>query len=72
LGIVTTTYKGKPLTLRYFNEHPEIHPLYPPSEVFINKLYIPLLDKAQETNIEQRLEITEDWVKVNGEIVDWR
>jgi hypothetical protein len=64
---VHVTYRGEPLTQKYFNEHPEIQKLYPSKEVFLNKLYIPLFQKAKETQSEQILEISEDSIKINGE-----
>ena len=66
LPTVKITYQGKPLSLRYYDEHPEIQHLYPAKEVFITRLYIPLLHKAQETNAEQVLEISENSIKING------
>ena len=64
---VHVTYRGKPLTQKYFNEHSELQKLYPSKEVFLNKLYIPLFQKAKETQSEQILEISEDSIKINGE-----
>lgn len=65
LPTVQITYQGKRLTDQYFNEHPEIHHLYPSKEEFM-KIYSPLLKKAQETNTEQVLEISEYSIKING------
>ena len=64
--IVKVTYKGKPLGKKEFEEHPEIHALYPSKEVFMQKLYLPLLQRAQETNTEQFLEVSENSIKING------
>ena len=63
---VTVTYQSKPLTARYYDEHPEIHQLYPSPEVFISKIYRPLVDKARETNTLQVVEISENLVIING------
>jgi len=40
--------------------------MYPTKEVFVTKLYLPLLHKVQETNTEQILEISENSIKING------
>ena len=66
LPTVIITYQGKPLSDKYFNEHPEIHLMYPTKEEFMNKLYLPVLQKVQETNTEQVLEISENSIKING------
>ena len=66
LPTVIITYQGKPLSDKYYNEHPEIHPMYPTKEEFMNKLYLPVLHKVQETNTEQILEISENSIKING------
>ncbi len=66
---VQITYRGEPITQRFYNEHPEIQKLYPSKEVFLNKLYIPLFQKAKETQSEQTLEISEHSIKINGEEV---
>ena len=58
--------QGKPLSDKYYNEHPEIQQMYPTKEVFMTKLYLPLLHKVQETNTEQILEISENSIKING------
>jgi hypothetical protein len=63
---VKITYKGKPLGKKEYDELPEIHHLYPSSEVFMQKLYLPLLQKAQKNNVEQLLEVSEDSIKING------
>jgi hypothetical protein len=64
--IVKITYQGKTLTEKYFNEHPEIQHMYPSKDVFMTKLYLPLLEKAKATNIEQILEVSENSIKING------
>jgi len=66
LPTVIITYQGKPLSDKYYNEHPEIHPLYPTKEAFMTKLYLPVLQMVQETNTEQVLEISENSIKING------
>lgn len=66
---VHITYQGKPLTQRFYDQHPEIQKLYPSKEDFLNKLYIPLFQKAKETQSEQTLEISEHSIKINGEEV---
>ena len=67
---VIVTYKGERLTLRKYTETPEIQPLYPSKEDFINKIYAPLLNKARETNTNQVLQITEHVITINGEIFE--
>ena len=67
---VIITHKGEQLSKEYFHEHPEIHHLYPSQEVFYNKLYLPLLEKANSTNQTQILEISENHVKINGQTID--
>lgn len=66
LPTVTITYQGKPLTDKYYHEHPEIQHLYPTKELFMTKLYLPLLQRLQEINTEQILEISENSIKING------
>ena len=66
LTTIIITYQGKPLSNKYFNEHPEIHPMYPTKVEFMTNLYLPLLHKVQETNTEQILEISENSIKING------
>lgn len=63
---VKVTYEGKPLTERYFREHPEIHHLYPTREIFMTRIYLPLLQRVQETREDQVLEISENEIKFNG------
>ena len=64
--IVKITYKGKPLGQNEYDEHPEIHHMYPSKEAFMQKLYLPIFQKAQETNSEQFLEVSENSIKING------
>ena len=66
LPTVSITYQGKSLSEKYYVEHPEIQHLYPSKEVFISKLYLPLLHKVKETNAEQFLELSENSIKING------
>ncbi len=66
LPTVTITYQGKALTDKYYNEHPEIQQMYPTKELFMTKLYLPILHKLQEINTEQILEISEHSIKING------
>jgi hypothetical protein len=66
LPTVKITYQGKPLSDKYYNEHPEIHQLYPTKEAFMTKLYLPVLQMVKETNTEQVLEISENSIKING------
>lgn len=63
---VKVTYEGKPLTERYFREHPEIHHLYPTREVFMTRIYLPLLQEMRETNVDHFVEISENKIKING------
>ena len=63
---VRITYKGNPLTRRQYDENPEIHHLYPSRETFMQILYLPLLQKARDTNTEQLLEVSENSIKING------
>ena len=62
---VIVTYQNKPLTLRYFNEHPEIHHLYLSGKDFIEHIYAPLVQKAKITNTKQVVEISEHQVLIN-------
>ena len=64
--IVKITYKGKPLGQKEYDEHPEIHHMYPSKEAFMQKIYLPILQKALETNSEQFIEISEKSIKING------
>jgi hypothetical protein len=66
LPIVKITFNGQPLSKKVYDERPEIHHLYPTKEVFMERLYLPLLKKAQESNTEQLLEISEHSIKING------
>ena len=66
LPTVKITYQGKNLSEKYYNDHPKIQQIYPTKEVFMAKLYLPLLHKVQETNTEQILEISENSIKING------
>lgn len=66
---VIVTYKGSPLSKQYFEDHPEIQPLYPSMETNQQKLYVPLVEQAQRTGEQQTLEISETEVKVNGVVV---
>lgn len=63
---VQVTYKGNPLSKKYFEEHPEIQHFYPSHAIFLHTLYLPLLQEAQETNTMQLLEISETAIKING------
>jgi len=63
---VQVTYMGQKLTKRFYYEHPEIHPLYPTGAVFIEKIYAPLLNKANVTQEHQNVEISENAVLING------
>ncbi|QGW27726.1 hypothetical protein [Phnomibacter ginsenosidimutans] len=62
-----TTYQGVPLTKAYYDNHPEIHHLYPSPQVFLTQLYKPLLEKVSTTNQPQLLEISENRVTINGQ-----
>jgi hypothetical protein len=59
-------YQGQILTERYFNEHPEIHSLYPSKTKFMEEVYLPLLKTAQETGQKQDIEISENGMLING------
>lgn len=63
---VKVTYQGKTLSLRFYNEHPEIQHMYPSKEMFVNKIYWPAFQKMRQTNINQIIEIAEHSVKING------
>ena len=63
---VKITYLNKPLSKKFFEEHKEIHHLYPTQEAFMQELYLPLLKKAQETMTIQVLEVSENTIKING------
>ena len=64
---VVTTYQGVPLTKAYYDNHPEIHHLYPSPQVFLTQLYLPLLEKVTSTHEPQLLEISENRVAINGQ-----
>ena len=66
IPIVKVTYQGKVLTEKFYNQHPEIHHLYPTKEEFISKYYKPLFETLKKTNTEQILEISENSIKING------
>jgi hypothetical protein len=66
---VTVTYKGQALTYQFFDEHPEIHHMYPSRKNFISHLYKLLLDKAQISSEKQVIEISENLILVNGKQV---
>ena len=66
LPTVKITYQGKALTDKYYHEHPEIQHMYPTKELFMTKLYLPVLQMVQETNTEQVLGISEHSIKING------
>ncbi len=66
LPTVKIKYKGADLKEKYFVEHPEIHHLYPTRKVFMDILFLPLLQKVKETHTEQVLEISENSIKING------
>ena len=68
--ILKITYQGKTLTLRYFDENPEIHHLYTSKDEFTTKLYMPHLKIGEETNKQQVLEISENEIKINGKPVN--
>ena len=63
---VIVTYQNKPLTLRYFNEHPEIHHMYLPAKDFVSLIYAPLLAKGRASNTKQVVEVSENQVLING------
>jgi hypothetical protein len=63
---IVVTYQSKPLTEKFFQEHPEIHDLYPSKEKFMNEIYLPLLKKAEETQTAYQVEISENSITVNG------
>ena len=63
---INTTYQGAPLTEKFFNEHPEIHELFPSKEKFMNEIYLPLLKKAEKTKTEFIVEISESGIFING------
>jgi hypothetical protein len=63
---INTTYQGAPLTEKFFNEHPEIHELFPSKDKFMNEIYLPLLKKAEESKTEYVVEISEAGISING------
>lgn len=63
---VKVTYKGKPLTEKYYREHKEIRQLYPTAEAFMNRIYLPLLQRMEEINERLVLEISENRIEING------
>ena len=67
---VVTTYQGVPLTKAYYDNHPEIHHLYPSPQVFLTQLYVPLLEKVSATQQPQLLEISENRVAINGQPIE--
>jgi len=69
LPIIKVTYQGRELTKREFDSRPELHAFYPSAEVFMQSLYLPLLKKAKETGLLQKLHISEHEIRVNGELV---
>jgi hypothetical protein len=66
LPTVKITFQGNPITLKYFNEHPEIQHMYPTKEQFMTLLYIPLLHKMQQMGTTELLEISENAIQING------
>ena len=64
--VITITFEGKPLSEKFYEEHPEIHHLYPSKEEFMTTLYLPLLQRMQENGEQQVLEISENSIKING------
>jgi hypothetical protein len=70
LPIVKVTYQGTELSKREFDSRPELHALYPSAEVFMSSLYLPLLKKAEETGLLQKLHISEHEIRVNGELLE--
>lgn len=65
---VSVTYLGKPLSKKNYDEHPEIHHLYPTKQAF-NILYRSLINEIFDKGFELVLEITENSIKVNGEAI---
>lgn len=65
---VSVTFQNKPLSQRYFDQHPEIHHLYPSRAVFKDKIYGPSLEKAMNLGLDQVIEISEGVVRVNGQL----
>ena len=63
---IVVTYQSKILTEKFFQEHPEIHALYPSKEKFIHEIYLPLLKKAEETQTVYQVEISENGIAFNG------
>ena len=66
IPLVKITFQGEPLTERYFNEHPDVHALYPSKEKFMSALYLPLWEQQQRTDEVLTLEISEYGIKING------
>jgi hypothetical protein len=62
---INTTYQGAPLTEKFFNEHPEIHELFPSNDKFMNEIYLPLLKKAEDSKTEYVVEISEAGISIN-------
>ena len=64
--IVEFFYNGKLLSQQYYNEHIEIQHLYPSHYDFLHVLYLPLIQKAQDTNSIQHLVLSENKIMING------
>ena len=62
---VRIIYKGKRLSKKFYDEHEEIHKLYPSQKTF-NELYRSLINDIQRGGTNQLLEISENSIKVNG------
>lgn len=61
---IKITYQGAPLTEKFYNNHPEIHGLYPSKEKFMNEIYLPLLKKSTNDNTHFNIEISEHGVEI--------
>lgn len=66
---VSVTYRGKPLSREAFLQDPELRAHYPSEQEFLERWYLPLLEKARSTGEEQHLEISEHEIRINGTVV---
>ncbi len=68
---VIVTFQNKPVSQRFFDQHPEIHHLYPSSADFKDRIYGPALDKAIKFGLGQVIEISEGEVRLNGQLLTY-
>ena len=63
---VRVLYGGEPLSKKYYEEHPEIHNLYPSQKEFM-KTYLELRDRAISEDTIYVFEITENEINTYEE-----